>query len=150
MLLLFSKSFRNQNITRCHGNVIHKYNYCSRSHPVWWCHRSLSFNISSCESTWTDRHVLLWAGKDRRWVRSCAQDLCGSDDVYYVTLLFLESLLKFKWCQSFGWKAPFCSNPPPGSSVFSLRFCFMSVGQQEKCFCVFILYNIDIEWGPKV
>lgn len=58
MLSLFSKSFRNQNIMRCHGNGTQIYHW-SRSRPGWWCHHSFSFNISSCKSTWADRHVLL-------------------------------------------------------------------------------------------
>lgn len=63
---------------RWHGNGDTQIHYCSRSYPGWWCHHSLSFNISSCESTWTDRHELEKAGDEcGRVLRICvAQMMC--------------------------------------------------------------------------
>lgn len=70
------------------------------------------------------------------WFRWC---------VYYVTLLFLEWLLEFRWCQSFGSKAPFYYSPLSGFSVFG-QVWFNVNGSAEdtfqKRFCMFILYKI--------
>lgn len=57
---LFSKSFRNQNTRRCHGNGRTQIYYWRRSHPGWWCHHSLAALILVHASPRrTDRHVVL-------------------------------------------------------------------------------------------